>query len=143
MRDIFFGRLAASGDVAASAAAIGLTVAQVRHPLRTDAAFARQWEEATRAGYRLLETRLVGYLLAGGEAQRGPDGTPSLGSADWDRAIKLLALDRAGRADRGRAKTSGPDAASRDDTDRVILGKLAAFAAGKRAAAVPIEVVGA
>ena len=145
MRDRFFGHLAASGDIDASAATIGLTAAQVRQPLRLNPAFAAQWEGAIRAGYLMLEIRLIGSLLAGKRPAEAREGPPALDGGDWDRALKLLAHDKSRRPVRVRAKAeAAADAvAGRDETDKVILDRLAALAGGRAKGSTTIDGEGA
>ncbi len=135
MRDAFFAHLAGSCNVAASAAAIGLKPSQVHHRRRTSKAFAAAWAEALEAGYQLLETRLLGYVLAGGGGGTiAPDDAQALGPLDWEGAIKLFTIHKARREGRGKPTGPAPKTATREESDAVILRNLAALAAGQRPA---------
>lgn len=135
MRDAFFAHLAGSCNVAASAAAIGLKPSQVHHRRRTSKAFAAAWAEALEAGYQLLETRLLGYVLAGGGGGTiAPNDAQALGPLDWEGAIKLFTIHKARREERGRPSGPAPKTATREESDAVILRNLAALAAGQRQA---------
>ncbi|MCP3735034.1 hypothetical protein M9979_09150 [Sphingomonas sp. RP10(2022)] len=136
MRDEFFDHLAGSCNVAASAAAIGLRPSQVHHRRRTNKAFAEMWEAAIEAGYQLLETRLIGYVLAGGGDTIAPDDAHALGPLHWEGAIKLFTIHKARREGRGRPCGPVPGVATREQADKVILAKLAALAARGRVAAI-------
>lgn len=133
MRDAFFAHLAGSCNVAASAAAIGLKPSQVHHRRRTSKAFAAAWAEALEAGYQLLETRLLGYVLAGG-GTIAPDDAQALGPLDWEGAIKLFTIHKARREGRGRPSGPAQKTATREESDAVILRNLAALAARQRQA---------
>ena len=131
MRDTFFAHLAGSCNVAASAAAIGLRPSQVHHRRRTNPAFAAHWDEAIKAGYELLETRMLGYVLGGGGPTIAPDDPQALGPIHWDGAIKLLTIHLARREGRGKPCGPPPRIATRDETDAVIIAKLTVLAAKK------------
>lgn len=87
----FLDHLAASGDVAAAAAAVNATPARLHQLRRADPGFAAAWREALLAGYEILEARLVGLAL------RGRDG-----AIDTELALKLLGRREPGTA---RAKS--------------------------------------
>lgn len=136
MRDAFFAHLAGSCNVAASAAAIGLSPSQVQHRRRTNAAFAALWADAIEAGYQLLEMRMLGYVLAGGGETIAPDDPHALGPVHWEGAIKLLTIHRSRREGRGKPCGPVPKAATREETDAAIMARLSALAA-RRARMLP------
>lgn len=125
-RAMFLDQLAATGDLARAAAAIGVSPHAICTLRRRDAAFAAAWREALALGYDMLDTMLLGHALNGG-------------SVSAELALKLLA-QRRGRAatkdaaDGARGETGGFDAAS-DDTDRTIMAKLAQIEARRARAA--------
>lgn len=125
---LFMDHLAQTGNIAAAARLIGIDPSSAYHRLRTNAAFAEAWDAAIKAGYQSVETRLIGYVLSGGNAEAAEqEGRPF----DWDQALRLLALRE--RRQSGKAPAGHPprQVATRDETDRVILAKLAALAASK------------
>ncbi|GKS02844.1 hypothetical protein [Sphingomonas aquatilis] len=138
MRDTFFAHLAGSCNIAASAAAIGLSPSQVQHRRRTNPQFAALWADAIEAGYQLLEMRLLGYALAGGGETIAPDDPNALGPVHWEGAIKLLTIHRARREGRGKPCGPAPKAAPREETDAAIVAGLAALAARRTRALLPM-----
>jgi len=131
MRDRFFDHLATSCNVAASAAEVGVRPSQVQHRRRTNPAFAALWEQAIAAGYQLLEMRLIGHVLAGGGPSIAPSDPDAVEALDWEGAIKLLTIHKARREGRGGRPGPVPGTATREQTDAVILRKLATLAAGR------------
>lgn len=124
---LFMDHLAQTGNIAAAARLIGIDPSSAYHRLRTNAAFAEAWDAAIKAGYQSVETRLIGHVLSGDAAIAEQEGRPF----DWDQALRLLALRE--RRQSGKAPAGHPprQVATRDETDRVILAKLAALAASK------------
>lgn len=137
-RECFFNTLAATGDVDAATARAGVSHAMVHAAHRRDAVFARGWARALDAGYRLLETLLVGQALR----EKGAPAT-----FDVDLALRVLA----NRKNIVPARTAGTAAtdhrvgrdAARDvgtvadsaATDQAILKKLDAYERRRRAEA--------
>jgi len=122
----FLDHLAATCDVKASAAAIGVDPASVYYLRRRDAAFAAEWAEALLLGYQMLETRLVGHALAGrGTAEAMPrDG---LDPIDAHLALTLLAAHRNALA--GVPHKGGPrlKRATEEETNAALMKKLDAI----------------
>ncbi|MBX9814446.1 MAG: hypothetical protein K2X76_07070 [Sphingomonas sp.] len=123
LKNRFLDHLAASGDVQAAAAAIGVDPATAYALHRRDAKFREAWQEAIVAGYQLLETRLIGHALAGGgEALPGVAGAPPVST---QLALQLLQLHRGALKAPRPAKATRPP--SPEETDAAILKKLAAI----------------
>lgn len=130
MKAEFLDELAATCNVAASAAAIGVSATSVYALRRRDDAFADAWQEALAQGYQMLETQLVGHALTGGgagEGQRLATGDPDRPGLDVELALKLL-NDHRGQALRGRPVGGPrPKVASRAETNVAIMKKLKAI----------------
>jgi hypothetical protein len=123
-REDFLDRLAATCNVKASAEHIGVDPASVYALHRKDADFAEAWQSALRAGYAALETELVGYVRAGGNAERTIDTAP--GPIDIDTALRLLSAHR--NSSLGKVRGGPPlRRATREETDAAILKKLNAM----------------
>ena len=129
-RAAFLDHLAGSCNVKQAAAAAGVSPESVYALRRKDERFAEEWHGALMAGYDLLETEVVGFALAGGNAAR----TIETGAAaiDVDVAMRALSVHRSMLQG---ARTGGPrlKQATREETDAAILRKLDALA--KRRAA--------
>jgi hypothetical protein len=123
-RAAFLDHLAGSCNVRESAAAAGVTPVSIYELRRKDARFAAEWHEALLAGYQLLETELVGYALAGGNAAQDIAGATR--RIDVDIALKLLGQHRTGLLGQRRPKPLTKRATS-EETDRAILKKLDAL----------------
>jgi hypothetical protein len=123
-RAAFLDHLAGSCNVRESAAAAGVTPVSIYELRRKDARFAAEWHEALLAGYQLLETELVGYALAGGNAAQEIAGATR--RIDVDIALKLLGQHRTGLLGQRRPKPLTKRATS-EETDRAILKKLDAL----------------
>lgn len=133
MKSDFLDHLAATCNVKASAAAIGVSPASVYALRRHDPAFLAEWDKALDHGYQLLETMLVGHALTGSGGQQIDDGAPQLGKVEVDTALRLMAARRGHAADRARrGETPGPRA-TKAETDAAILKKLNAIEAGLKA----------
>ncbi|AQR74441.1 hypothetical protein BXU08_12950 [Sphingomonas sp. LM7] len=124
MRTAFLDHLAGSCNVRESAAAAGVAAVNIYELRRKDARFAAEWQEALLAGYQLLETELVGYALAGGNAAQDIAGATR--RVDVDIAVKLLGLHRNALLGLRRPKPLTKRATS-EETDRAILKKLDAL----------------
>ena len=126
MKAEFLDHLAATCNVRASAAAIGVDPASVYHLRRNDMEFVAEWERSLDCGYQLLETQLVGHALS---------GDPDRLLTNVDTALRLLATRRNGWA--GKNARGGPPRhrATKAETDAAILKKLAAIEAKIKAEA--------
>jgi hypothetical protein len=131
MRADFLDHLAGSCNVKASAEAIGVHPMSVYALRRKDPRFAAQWQEALLAGYQLLETELVGYAMAGGNADRGIDCATA--RIDVDTALRLLGLHRNGLSGQRQSRPPVKRATS-EETDRAILKKLDALDRARKGA---------
>jgi len=129
---MFMDHLAATGDIKASARLIGIDAAQAYYRQRTCPAFAEAWDAAIEAGYRTVEVKLIGHVLAEGDPAASEDG---ISHFDWEQALRLMAV-RDRRA-AGKVARGGParQVATRDETDRQILKQLASLARRKRSEA--------
>lgn len=135
MRAAFLDHLAATCNVKASAGFIGVDPVSVYVLRRREPQFATAWSEALALGYEMLETQLVGHALAGDETDMLTNGAQTrMGPISVDLALRLLTFHRnaAGKPHRG-----GPPRhfAQPEETDRVLLRKLAAIEARHLAAA--------
>lgn len=140
MKADFLDTLAATCDVTKSAAAIGVGTSSVYALRRRDPAFLEEWAQALRQGYQLIETLLLGHVLAGGARDKTIPDTEERGAIDVDTAIRLLNAHRTaqtgtgggiapGRTGRAPNRGGGPrqQRASDADTDAAILKKLDAI----------------
>ena len=123
LKSAFLDRLAESCNITASARALGIDPTVVHHLRRRDPAFAADWAVALEAGYVMIETRLVGHVLANGT--RGDPIEPAGGHAERihvEDALRVLAV-RDARRKQGNAPKSGarPLKALRSETDAAIL----------------------
>ena len=97
----FLEHLAATCNVAASAAAAGVAVGTVYAHRAKDPAFRADWERALEQGYARLEAALLERAIAGLDRTeiRGDlvvDGPEAVERVDWDRAMDLLRQHRRG-----------------------------------------------
>lgn len=135
MRDAFFTHLAGSCNITAAARAIAVPPSQIYYHRKINPTFGDEWHETIAIAYQILETRMIGYVLAGGgDMIPAVDGLAPEPIA-WDAAVKLLTLHKARRD--GTARHRGPSqaVATRAETDAAIIGKLKALAARKQRAA--------
>jgi len=135
MKAAFLDHLAATCNVRASAAAIGVDPVSVYHLRRHDAEFVAEWDKALDHGYQLLETLLVGHALAGGSGQQIEDGAPAYGKVEVDNALRLMAARRNAGTDKARRGGPPRHRATKAETDAAILKKLAAIEARMRSGA--------
>ena len=129
----FLDHLAASCNVAWSAAQTGFSAVTVYNHRRTDPAFARRWQDALDDGYIRLETELLGTAVGYVERLRADDELP-LKHMSVREAVSLL--NRHGRGDpatRGGRFQARPR--SLDEVRDSILAKLEAIEAARRAEA--------
>ena len=131
---VFLDHLAASCNVAWSAAQAGFSAPTVYNHRRTDANFARRWQAALADGYIRLETELLGTATAYVERLRADPELP-LKHMTVQQAISLL--NRHGKA--GDPARGGARFQSRprtlDEVRDSILAKLEAIEAARRAEA--------
>jgi hypothetical protein len=123
-RDDFLDHLAGTCNVREAARCAGMTPPSVYHLRRKDEDFAEEWGKALEVAYQMLETELLGHILAGGgETMERADGR----TIEVDKAIKLLGLHRAMM--QGKGKRGGPPLrrARPEETDAAILRNLAAI----------------
>jgi len=104
----FLDHLAATCDVRASAAVVGVSPIHVYTLRRRDAAFAQAWSEALNLGYEMLETQLVGHAMAGGGSALVNGATDRTGPIDVDLALRLLARRDLPPSKRGLAPRTRP-----------------------------------
>ncbi|HEX8485407.1 hypothetical protein [Sphingomonas sp.] len=124
----FLDHLAATCNVSASAAVVGVPATAIYPLRRRDADFAAAWGEALISGYEMLETQLVGHALNGGGARETTNGdvTPT-GTIDVDLALKLLGTHQGAML--GKPLKGGPKLtkATSQETTEAILKKLRAI----------------
>lgn len=132
---VFLDHLAASCNVSWASAQAGISTVTAYNHRRTDAGFARGWEEALRHGYVRLETELVGTAIEYAARLRSDEDLP-LKHMSVREAIALL--HRHGGAGGGPNARGGrfrarprPLEEARDS----ILAKLEAIEAARRAEA--------
>ena len=127
MRASFLDHLAATCNVKASAAYIGVDPVSVYALRRRDAKFADAWGEALALGYEMLETLVVGHALSGDAGDVLNCGVETrAGPVNLDLALRLLSAHRNAE---GKPRRGGPKArfATRDETDAFLMKKLAAI----------------
>ncbi len=127
LKTAFLDHLAATCDVKASAAAIGVDPGSVYHLRRKDAEFSANWATALTLGYEMLETRMIGFALSGGASEAGV----SQDAFDFDQGLRMLAINHQkvhGKTG-GTGRPGGPrlKRATSEDTDKAILKQLAAL----------------
>ena len=119
----FLDHLAGTCNVRAAAAAAGMTPPSVYHLRRKDEDFGEEWQKALHVGYEMLETELLGHVLAGGgDVVERSDGS----RISVEHALKMLGLHRNSMQGKWRG---GPKLrrAKPEDTDAAILKKLEAI----------------
>ena len=131
LKDEFLDHLAESCSVIASARAVGIEPSLIHHYRRRDAAFAADWETALEAGYVMIETRLVGHILAGSSRNDALETGGGRGEAiRVEDALRVLAQrdSRAARRARGQPTKGGarPIRALTHETDAALLKLLVA-----------------
>lgn len=124
MRAAFLDHLAATCNVKQSAAVANVDVRMVYKIRRREPVFAAKWEEALALGYQMIETRLVGHVLAG-RCRTDPlsNEDSNEGPIDFESALRLLAVHR---NPTGKPRKGGvtPQFATREETDMVFLKRL-------------------
>lgn len=132
---VFLDHLAASCNIAWSAAQCGFSTVTVYNHRRTDAAFARKWREALDQGYIRLETELLGAATDYVERLREDPELP-LKHMSVREAISLLRRhggpggDPTARGGRFQARPR-----SLEEVRDSILAKLESIEAARRAEA--------
>ena len=125
MTATFLDQLAGHCHVGEAADAIGVPVSTVYKLRRRNKAFAAAWGEALALGYQMLETRLVGHVLAGGERTTAIAGDGArVRAIDVDLALRVLSTHRSAMA--GKPFTGGrkPRIATREESNALLLKKL-------------------
>ncbi|MEP9359312.1 hypothetical protein [Sphingomonas sp. KR3-1] len=121
-RAAFLDHLAGTCNVTEAAALAGMSSPHVYHLRRTDERFAEEWHKALLVGYQMLETELLGHVLAGGgDTIERVDGR----KVDVDKAMRLLALHRNSMNGKWKGAPATLKRARPEDTDAAILKKLA------------------
>lgn len=139
MRDTFLDHLAATCNVRESARVTGIDPAACYRRRRRDPAFAAKWQDALALGYEMLETQLVGHALAGDESGELVDGRgAAMGPNSVTLALSLLTIHRNAT---GKPRQGGPPKryASAEETDAVLMAKLAQLEARRAARATAAE----
>ncbi len=126
MRAAFLDHLAATCNVMGAAAAARVTPSCVYQIRRRDPVFAAQWEEALVLGYQMIETRLIGHVLAGRGRDVLVDDTDGGPGIDFDSAMRLLGQHRSATSKPRRGGTRLQFAAP-DETDKMLLKRLKAI----------------
>jgi hypothetical protein len=124
MRVAFLDHLAATCNVAQSAAIANVSVETVYAHRRRDARFAEQWEAALALGYQMVETLLLGHVIAGNRTSDHVNTQQcEQPLIDFDAAMRLLAAHRKPEA---KPRKGGPPLqfAAPDETDAVLLKRL-------------------
>jgi hypothetical protein len=132
----FLKRLRATGNLSASALAVGFQPASVRERVRRWPAFARACSEAIEeAGIALdyaLVARAHALLRTDGEALPGEEEVPF----DPDAAMRILAyIERRRGGGGGRRRGKGPPQRSYEEARDSILAKIEAIERHERMAA--------
>jgi hypothetical protein len=125
----FMDHLSRTGNISAAARRIGIDPAQAYYRQRTNAAFAAAWRAALDAGYLTIETQAMGYILSGGDAVAADTGTDRF---DWDHALRLLIWHEQRRAGRDHRGKPPRQVATREESDALILRRLATLARRKQ-----------
>ena len=129
MKAEFLDTLAATANVIAAAKAIGVDPVSVYALRRRDPAFLAEWALALEQGYQLIETLLVGHVLASSGAAVPIPCPDERAPLDFDTALRVLSHHRATVCGRARTRRGGPKVqrAGDDETNAAILKKLAAI----------------
>ena len=128
MKRDFLDHLSATCDVTAAAAAIAVDPGSVYRLRRRDERFSSEWAQALTLGYQMLETRLLGYVMAPGRTAgtvHELDG--SVVAMDVEHALRMLTIHRNAmqgnkHAPRGRTVFR---AVSQEETDAALLASIA------------------
>lgn len=127
MRAAFLDHLAATCNVKQSAAVAKVEVRTLYRIRRREADFAAKWEEALALGYQMIETRLVGHVLAGRWRDAPLEDADDDGGIDFDSALRLLGQHRAAAAAKPGKGGPRPQFASPEDTNATLLKRLRAI----------------
>jgi hypothetical protein len=123
MRRDFLDHLASTGNISASARVIGVGLGSVYNLRRRDPGFAAEWGEALKLGYQMLETRLMGHVLAG-KNRVDPVNPEEDISIDASTALSMLAAHRASLAGITRQSSYPLKRASEEETNAALMQKL-------------------
>ena len=126
----FLDHLARTGNIRAAAAHIGVDHAQVYYRQRTNPAFAAAWRAALDAGCLTIKAQMIAHILSGGDPEATDTGAGR--AFDWSNAIRLLPLHEQPRTGRGNRGGPARQVATREESDTVILQRLAALASRKQ-----------
>lgn len=133
-REAFLDHLAVNCNVSAAAAAIDVHRNSVMVLRRRDPEFAAAWHEAIQLGYDMLETRLLAHALAGGadkaDAVLDGIGETPVEPVNVEMAHRLLTSLR--HAKNKPHQRTPMRYATRDETDKVLLAKLAQLSKRRR-----------
>jgi hypothetical protein len=133
-RETFLSHFAANCNVAAAAAAAGVSAPALYRWRRDEPDFAAAWDEALEMGYQLLEARLVAHALDG-DCGGALNGIAPIAAApiEVELALKLMALHRqnAAKGVRGRP----PKPVPREDMMKVLLARIELIEQRRRAKA--------
>lgn len=145
----FLQTLAATCNVKAACAEVGLTPASAYAHRERWPGFARRWDEALDAGCVALEAALLEAACnpfsaadaplpgaeEGGDAGAGPGGTPRIAAMDAQQALHLLYMHKRYEPRRGRLPGRPPSAAPPGQVAASIERALAKLARRKARAA--------
>lgn len=130
-RKTFLNTLAATCNVALSAAAAGVCGSTVYDARRRDPAFAALWQEALAIGYERLEAALMARALGtdGAVPADFGDADPATilpeGEIDTQLGMQLLARHRAAAQGKPRAARPAVHVATAEETTATLVKKLA------------------
>jgi hypothetical protein len=129
---IFLDTLSACANVARAAAASGFSETTCYRRRRTDAGFARRWEEALQQGYAVLEAALLARAI---ELAQGAPAEPGRPFPDMSvrEAISILNAHRAAVKGIGHHPVRRARPRSLDEVRDSILRKLGAIEARRLA----------
>jgi hypothetical protein len=126
----FLDHLARTGNIRAAAEHIGVDHAQVYYRQRTNAAFADAWRAALDAGCLTIKAQMIAHILSGGDPAATDTGEGR--AFDWTNAMRLLTLHEQPQAGRRNRGGRPHQVATREESDAVILQRLAALARRKQ-----------
>jgi hypothetical protein len=123
MKESFFNHLTTTGNVKASAQAIGIDPRSAYTLRRKDQQFAADWGVAIAQGYEILETHLLAMALSGESAiDTGGVGPGTV--IDFDMAMRLLGRQHAAKAPPQRRGGPRRKLLTNEEIDAALLAKL-------------------
>lgn len=128
MKRDFLDHLAATCNVTEAARTIGVCPASIYTLRRRDERFAAEWERALALGYQMLETQLVGHVLARDESNDLTNGLPAkTGAIFVENALRLLTVHRAAMQGTAKAPRGGRPyrVVSQEETDAALMKSIA------------------